>query len=92
MMTFKPARAWGLQERGLVREGLVADLNVLDPATIGPTIPTLVHDLPGGAPRIKQLATGLRATIVSGEVTLRDGVHTGALPGRLLRHHATALR
>lgn len=85
MMTFKPARAWGFHDRGLVREGLVADLNVLDPATVAPTLPALVHDLPGGEPRVEQLSTGIAATVVGGTVVVRDGVHTDATPGRLLR-------
>lgn len=85
MMTFKPARAWGFHDRGLVREGLVADLNVLDPATVAPTLPALVHDLPGGEPRVEQLSTGIATTVVGGTVVVRDGVHTDATPGRLLR-------
>jgi N-acyl-D-amino-acid deacylase len=84
-MTLAPARAWGLHDRGLVREGMVADLNVFDPETVSPDLPRLVHDLPAGAPRIEQTATGIRATIVGGRVTLRDGVHTGATPGVLIR-------
>jgi N-acyl-D-amino-acid deacylase len=85
MITFAPARAWNLADRGLVREGMVADLNVLDPETVGPTMPELVSDLPGGARRIVQRADGFLATMVAGEVVLRDGKHTGALPGQLLR-------
>ena len=46
----------------------------------------MVHDLPTGAPRVVQKADGYIATIVSGEVTLREGVDTGARPGRLVRH------
>jgi len=85
MMTLAPARAWGFHDRGLVREGLVADLNVFDPTTVAPDLPSLVHDLPAGAPRLKQTASGFRATVVGGAVTLRDGVHTGATPGALIR-------
>ena len=85
MMTLAPARAWGFADRGLLREGLVADLNVLDPDTVAPAMPRLVHDLPAGAPRIVQGATGIAATIVAGQVTLREGSSTGARPGRLLR-------
>jgi N-acyl-D-amino-acid deacylase len=48
-------------------------------------MPTLVHDLPAGARRLKQKAEGILATIVNGEVVLRNNEHTGALPGRLLR-------
>jgi N-acyl-D-amino-acid deacylase len=85
MLSFVPATAWGFADRGLVREGFVADLNVFDPATVSPELPTIEHDLPAGAPRLVQKATGFRATIVAGEPVLRDGEPTGALPGRLIR-------
>jgi N-acyl-D-amino-acid deacylase len=85
MLTLAPARAWGFHDRGMVREGLVADLNVIDPATVAPAMPRVVHDLPAGEVRIEQRAVGIAATIVSGRLTIRDGVHTGVLPGRLLR-------
>jgi N-acyl-D-amino-acid deacylase len=85
MLTLVPAMAWEFADRGLVREGLVADLNVFDPDRVGPAMPTLEHDLPGGARRLIQRATGFRATVVGGQVVLRDGEHTGALPGALLR-------
>jgi N-acyl-D-aspartate/D-glutamate deacylase len=85
MMTLAPARAWGFHDRGMVREGLVADLNVIDPATVAPMMPTVEHDLPGGEVRVSQKAVGIAATLVGGSVTLRNGSHTGVLPGRLLR-------
>ncbi len=85
MLTFAPARAWGFHDRGLLREGLVADINLIDPETVAPAMPTVVHDLPAGEKRIEQRATGIAATIVGGQVLIRDGKHTGALPGRLLR-------
>jgi len=88
MVTYDPATAWGFYDRGLVREGFVADLNVFDPATVAPEMPELVYDLPGGARRLTQRARGYRATVVGGTVTLRDGEHTGARPGRLLRRGA----
>ena len=47
-----------------------------------------MHDLPAGATRLIQRATGIRATIVGGEVLLEDGEHTGALPGALVRRRA----
>ena len=86
MMTLAPATAWGFSDRGLVREGFIADLNVFDPERVGPAMPSVTHDLPGGAKRLKQGATGILATVVSGEIVHRDGEHTGALPGSLLRN------
>ena len=55
------------------------------PETIAPTLPVLFHDLPSGAPRIKQKTDGIKATIVNGQVLMRDNEHTGAYPGQLLR-------
>lgn len=85
MMTLAPARAWGIHDRGLLREGLAADINVFDPETVAPAMPRLEHDLPAGARRIVQRSTGFAATVVGGEITIRDGEFTGARPGRLLR-------
>jgi N-acyl-D-aspartate/D-glutamate deacylase len=84
-ITFDLAAFWGLSGRGLLREGYMADAVIFDPATISPEMPTLEYDLPAGARRLKQKSIGIRATIVNGEVLLRDNEHTGALPGRLLR-------
>ena len=84
-ITYDTATHWGLSDRGLVREGMAADLVVLDPATVGARMPEVVTDLPAGAKRLKQTADGVRATVVNGQVLLRDNEHTGALPGRLLR-------
>ncbi|MGE4652123.1 MAG: amidohydrolase family protein, partial [Myxococcota bacterium] len=85
MLTLEPASAFGFHDRGLLREGLVADLVVFDPERVGPQLPELVHDLPGGARRLLQRATGIAASVVAGQVLMRDGEHTGALPGRILR-------
>jgi N-acyl-D-amino-acid deacylase len=85
MITFVPATLWGFSDRGLIREGMAADLVVFDPATIGAEMPEVVDDLPAGARRLVQRARGVAATVVNGEVLLRDGKHTGALPGQLLR-------
>jgi N-acyl-D-amino-acid deacylase len=85
MITLAPALAWGFADRGLLRPGMVADLNVFDPATIGPAVPTLVDDLPGGGRRLEQRSHGFLATLVNGQVTVRDGALTGVSPGRLLR-------
>jgi N-acyl-D-amino-acid deacylase len=85
MLSFVPASHWGLRGRGLLREGWQADVVVFDPATVTPQLPELTYDLPAGARRLKQKATGIMATVVNGEVVLRNNEHTGALPGKLLR-------
>ena len=85
MITFVPATLWGMADRGLIREGMAGDLNVIDPDTIAPQLPELVADLPAGARRLVQKAQGIRTTIVAGQPVLNDGVPTGELPGRLLR-------
>ena len=85
MLTLVPSTIWGLADRGLVREGLVADLNVIDPETVAECLPSVVWDLPSGAARLTQRAQGYLATVVSGQILLENGEHTGALPGALLR-------
>jgi len=85
MLSFEPASAWGLHDRGLLREGLAADVVVFDPDRVAPVMPEVVNDLPAGARRLRQKSTGFDASIVNGQVVLRDGEHTGALPGRVLR-------
>jgi N-acyl-D-amino-acid deacylase len=85
-MTSDTAELYGLRDRGVVAPGRKADLNVIDFDRLGLELPQLVHDLPAGARGASiQRARGYEATIVSGEVTFRDGEHTGALPGRLVR-------
>jgi N-acyl-D-amino-acid deacylase len=85
MITLAPALAWGFADRGLLRPGMVADLNVFDPATVGPAVPTLVDDLPAGGRRLEQRSVGFLATLVNGQVTILRGALTGVTPGRLLR-------
>jgi len=84
-LTFDPAMIWGFPDRGLVREGYKADLVVFDPRTISPGMPVAANDLPAGALRLKQKADGILATVVNGEVLMRENEHTGALPGQVLR-------
>jgi N-acyl-D-aspartate/D-glutamate deacylase len=85
MLSFVPASHWGLTGRGLLREGWNADVVIFNPDTITPMMPELAYDLPAGARRLKQKAAGIMATVVNGEVVLRNNEHTGALPGQLLR-------
>lgn len=91
MITLTPAIAWGFTDRGLVRQGCIADLNVFDPATIAPAMPTIENDLPTGARRLKQKSVGIVATVLAGKVTLRNGEHTGAQTGKLLRSTAAGV-
>jgi N-acyl-D-amino-acid deacylase len=84
-LTSMPAGMWGFHDRGLVREGMMADLCVFDPDTVGPAMPAVAQDLPGGATRLVQRSVGIAATVVAGEVLIEDGEHTGAYPGQVLR-------
>ena len=84
-LSFEPAQTVGLRDRGLVRQGYKADLNVVDMDSLHLHAPQATYDLPGGGRRLSQRADGYLATIVSGVVTYRDGLPTGALPGRLVR-------
>jgi N-acyl-D-amino-acid deacylase len=84
-LTSQPADLYGLADRGRLRVGLRADINVIDPARIQLEVPRAAHDLPGGATRLLQDAVGYELTMVAGEVTRRRGRDTGARPGRLVR-------
>src|SRR5881296_4380819 len=83
--TFQPARIMGLRDRGLIREGMAADLMVFDAATIGVKEDEVSRDGPSGTPRRVQGADGVHHVIVGGQVVLDHGRHTGAFPGRVLR-------
>ena len=85
-ITFEAASVFGLIDRGLLRPGMAADMTIFDPETIRPLPPDIVHDYPAGAWRFRELAQGIKCTIVNGEVLIEDGKHTGALPGRVLRN------
>jgi N-acyl-D-aspartate/D-glutamate deacylase len=83
--THDTAAAVGLGDRGLVRPGMKADLNVIDFDRLRLRRPYIVHDLPASGRRLMQTAEGYVATVVSGAVTYRGGEPTGALPGKLVR-------
>lgn len=85
MLTRDPAELHGMKDRGLVAKGLRADLNVIDLNRIRLEPPRVEHDLPSGAPRLLQGASGYVATLVGGQVTSRNGRDTGARPGGLYR-------
>jgi N-acyl-D-aspartate/D-glutamate deacylase len=84
-MTSGPARVVGLEDRGLIREGMRADINVFDADQVSEQQPELVHDFPGGAPRYIQRAIGYKATIVNGQISVLDGELTGTRAGQVLR-------
>ena len=90
MLTLVPATVWGFSDRGLVRPGMVADINVFDPSTVGAALPEVVDDFPAGARRLIQRSNGFLATIVGGQLTFDRGEHTGALAGQLLRRQGGA--
>jgi N-acyl-D-aspartate/D-glutamate deacylase len=83
--TSATARAVGLLDRGVIAPGMKADINVLDIDRLGMAAPHMQFDLPAGGRRLLQRASGYEATIVSGVPVYREGVATGALPGRLVR-------
>ena len=85
-LTFESASIFGLYDRGLIQPGKVADLTIFDPDTVKPLPLEVVHDFPTGAKRIKEPAEGIFATFVNGEMLMKEGRHTGALPGRVLRN------
>lgn len=84
-LTGEPAAWLGLADRGELREGLRADLAVIDLPALALHRPALVRDLPAGGKRFLQGASGYRAVIVRGEVIAEEGRLTGARPGRIAR-------
>ncbi|CAL9462229.1 D-aminoacylase [Streptomyces sp. enrichment culture] len=85
MLSDDPARLFGLRGRGRIAEGAYADLVLFDPERIDAGPATLVHDLPGGSPRLDARAVGIVSVRVNGVETVRDDEVTGAIPGRVLR-------
>ena len=79
------ARAYGIRDRGELRPGLLADINIIDFDRLALHRPEAVYDLPAGGKRLVQRVDGYRYTIKSGQVTLEDGAFTGARPGTLVR-------
>jgi N-acyl-D-aspartate/D-glutamate deacylase len=91
-LTSDTASAAGLLDRGIVAPGMKADLNIIDYAKLAFGRPYVTFDLPAGGRRLLQKAEGYEATIVSGVVTYRNGVATGALPGRMVEGQQPARR
>ncbi len=79
------ARLYGLEDRGILAPGYLADLNIIDMERLKLGKPWLAFDLPAGGKRLLQKADGYVATIKNGTVTFRDGKWTGETPGGLIR-------
>lgn len=83
--TSHTAQVYGLHDRGLLKPGLRADLNIIDHAGLRSEAPYMAYDLPAGGKRLLQKASGYLATVVQGQPIYERGEATGALPGALLR-------
>lgn len=84
-ITHDNAKAWELNDRGLICEGYRADVVLFEENGIRPCLPTVETDLPGGARRLVQKAEGIKATLVNGAVAFEDGEATGAYFGHVLK-------
>ncbi|WP_340318038.1 amidohydrolase family protein, partial [Rhizorhabdus argentea] len=82
--THDAARLYGLNDRGRLAPGLRADINIIDFDNLRPGRLHIVHDLPTGAPRLMQKASGYVATMVAGEIVTQAGEDSGARPGKLI--------
>jgi N-acyl-D-aspartate/D-glutamate deacylase len=87
-LTRDNAALYGLKDRGVLKPGLRADVNVIDHDALRLHMPEMTFDLPSGGRRLLQGSTGYLATLVRGEITRRNDTDTGARPGRLIRSHA----
>ncbi len=84
-LSAEPASVVGLHDRGVLAPGYKADINVIDLERLRLHRPSVAYDLPSGGRRLRQEADGYTATIKSGVVTYHNGVHSGVLPGGLIR-------
>jgi N-acyl-D-amino-acid deacylase len=85
-MAADPAAVVGLTDRGILKAGMKADINVFNPEEVNELQAVLVNDFPGDAPRYIQRARGFKATLVNGQINVLDGEPTGARAGQVLRH------
>ena len=84
-LTSDTAEAAGLSDRGILKVGLKADVNIIDWENVGSSDPFMTQDLPAGGKRLMQHTHGYVATIVSGKITYQNGVSTKERPGGLVR-------
>lgn len=83
--THDTARTVGLMDRGLLKPGYKADINIIDYNGLRLHEPEMVWDLPHGSGRLMQGVDGYKYTLVSGQVVYENGQWTGATPGKLVR-------
>ena len=89
-ITSVPAQVFGVPLRGTVASGMIADLVVFDPDTVGCGKQEPLNDFPGGGLRYIEKSTGIAHTILNGQVLFSDGEQTGRLSGRVLRSNVEA--
>ncbi|UCF95132.1 MAG: amidohydrolase family protein, partial [Desulfobacterales bacterium] len=86
-LTSVPATLYGIPDRGILAEGKVADLVLFDPEKVSSKVPEYVRDFPLNSWRLVAGAEGIIATFVAGRQLYDNGIHTGEMPGRVLRSY-----
>ncbi len=84
------AETYGLFDRGEIKTGMIADINIIDFEKLNVSLPKMIFDLPKGGKRLVQESYGYLATIKSGEVVYENGQATGTLPGQVIRGKQTS--
>ena len=84
------AETYGLFDRGEIKTGMIADINIIDFEKLNVSLPKMIFDLPKGGKRLVQESFGYLATIKSGEVVYENGQATGSLPGQVIRGKQTS--
>ena len=79
------AETYGLFDRGEIKTGMIADINIIDFEKLNVSLPKMIFDLPKGGKRLVQESFGYLTTIKSGEVVYENGQATGTLPGQVVR-------
>ena len=86
-LTFVPAQLLGIPRRGLLKQGMSADLTIFVAEEVQAMPKEFIEDFPAGASRLIARSIGYKYSIVNGSVILRDGEQTGRRPGRVLRSY-----
>lgn len=85
MLTADGADYLGLEDRGVLKAGMKADINIIDYENLSLGVPEMVQDLPAGGQRLLQPVKGYKAVFVAGELVIENDQLTTARPGKLLR-------